>query len=268
MRRRYATSGEVTRRPSSPRARSGSCCGTSSRTSRACRTSSEEHPRHEHPAPCGYRERSPGDSAKARYRLNARSVTPGYTWWSAESLPTRIPPGRRERKASGSGLAADRSRHTGHVVGRRGACRAVYAASASRYAVMDATMPATPRSRTALTRGFTRTPAQLPTRTSRWGRALRCRIIPACATGASDRDVAARWGSTPHAVDRRRKRFASAGAELVGDGRPSHRADLLGGACGGSVGLRRCPAGSARGCRGRSRRCRRPAPGTAAARRP
>lgn len=100
-------------------------------------------------------------------------------------------------------------------------------------------MPATPRSRTALTRGFTRTPAQLPTRTSRWGRALRCRIIPACATGASDRDVAARWGSTPHAVDRRRKRFASAGAELVGDGRPSHRADLLGGACGGSVGLRR-----------------------------
>lgn len=89
MRRRYATSGEVTRRPSSPRARSGSCCGTSSRTSRACRTSSEEHPRHEHPAPCGYRERSPGDSAKARYRLNARSVTPGYTWWSAESLPTR-----------------------------------------------------------------------------------------------------------------------------------------------------------------------------------
>ncbi|MGW6966464.1 helix-turn-helix domain-containing protein, partial [Streptomyces zaomyceticus] len=32
--------------------------------------------------------------------------------------------------------------------------------------------------------------------------ALRCRIILACAEGASNKDVAARLGSTPHAVGR------------------------------------------------------------------
>ncbi len=37
--------------------------------------------------------------------------------------------------------------------------------------------------------------------------ALRCRIVLACAEGASNKDVAARLGSTPHAVDRWRARF-------------------------------------------------------------
>ncbi|MFE5913468.1 helix-turn-helix domain-containing protein [Streptomyces wedmorensis] len=37
--------------------------------------------------------------------------------------------------------------------------------------------------------------------------ALRCRIILACAEGASNKDVAARLGSTPHAVGRWRARF-------------------------------------------------------------
>lgn len=37
--------------------------------------------------------------------------------------------------------------------------------------------------------------------------ALRCRIILACAEGATNKDVAARLGSTPHAVGRWRARF-------------------------------------------------------------
>ncbi|MFF3489006.1 helix-turn-helix domain-containing protein [Streptomyces sp. NPDC002701] len=37
--------------------------------------------------------------------------------------------------------------------------------------------------------------------------ALWCRIILACASGASNKDVAAQLGSTPHAVGRWRKRF-------------------------------------------------------------
>ncbi|MCY0932377.1 helix-turn-helix domain-containing protein [Streptomyces sp. H27-H1] len=37
--------------------------------------------------------------------------------------------------------------------------------------------------------------------------ALRCRIILACAEGASNKDVAARLGSTPQAVGRWRARF-------------------------------------------------------------
>ncbi|MEV8127402.1 hypothetical protein AB0P07_25505 [Streptomyces sp. NPDC085944] len=37
--------------------------------------------------------------------------------------------------------------------------------------------------------------------------ALRCRIIPACASGASNKGVAAQLGATPHAVGRRPKRF-------------------------------------------------------------
>jgi hypothetical protein len=65
-----------------------------------------------------------------------------------------VSPGWRELKASGSDLAADRSRYAGHVGGRRGACRAVYAASAFRYAAMDAIMPATLSSGTALSWHF------------------------------------------------------------------------------------------------------------------
>jgi transposase len=37
--------------------------------------------------------------------------------------------------------------------------------------------------------------------------ALRCRIVLVCASGASNKDVAAQLGSTPHAVGRWRKRF-------------------------------------------------------------
>jgi hypothetical protein len=55
----------------------GNCCKTSSSTSRACRTSSKEQPRHEHSASCGYRGRRPGGCRKARYRRSARSVAPG-----------------------------------------------------------------------------------------------------------------------------------------------------------------------------------------------
>ena len=39
--------------------------------------------------------------------------------------------------------------------------------------------------------------------------ALRCRIILACAEGASNKEVAARFGSTQHALGRWRSRFSS-----------------------------------------------------------
>jgi transposase len=48
-------------------------------------------------------------------------------------------------------------------------------------------------------------------------RALRCRIILACATGASNKDVAARLGSTPHAVGRWWKRFVEHRIVGLGD---------------------------------------------------
>ncbi|MFB7453522.1 IS630 family transposase [Streptomyces sp. NPDC056194] len=47
--------------------------------------------------------------------------------------------------------------------------------------------------------------------------ALRCRIIPACAEGASNKDVAARLGSTPHAVGRWRARFVEHRIAGLGD---------------------------------------------------
>jgi transposase len=47
--------------------------------------------------------------------------------------------------------------------------------------------------------------------------ALRCRIILACATGASNKDVAAELGSTPHAVGRWRARFIQYGIAGLGD---------------------------------------------------
>ncbi|MGW3252276.1 IS630 family transposase [Streptomyces fungicidicus] len=47
--------------------------------------------------------------------------------------------------------------------------------------------------------------------------ALRCRIILACATGASNKDVAAQLGSTPHAVGRWRKRFVEHRIAGLGD---------------------------------------------------
>jgi transposase len=47
--------------------------------------------------------------------------------------------------------------------------------------------------------------------------ALRCRIILACAEGASNKDVAARLGSTPHAVGRWRARFAEHRIAGLGD---------------------------------------------------
>ncbi|MFI9726259.1 IS630 family transposase [Streptomyces sp. NPDC052092] len=46
---------------------------------------------------------------------------------------------------------------------------------------------------------------------------MRCRIIPACATGASSKDVAAQLGSTPHAVGRWRKRFVEHRIAGLGD---------------------------------------------------
>ncbi|RDG33466.1 IS630 family transposase [Streptomyces corynorhini] len=47
--------------------------------------------------------------------------------------------------------------------------------------------------------------------------ALRCRIILACAQGASNKDVAARLGSTPHAVGRWRARFVERRIAGLGD---------------------------------------------------
>ncbi|WP_370269155.1 helix-turn-helix domain-containing protein [Streptomyces sp. V4I8] len=47
--------------------------------------------------------------------------------------------------------------------------------------------------------------------------ALRCRIILACATGASNKDVAAQLGSTPHAVGRWRLRFVEHRIAGLGD---------------------------------------------------
>ncbi|MEE1812381.1 helix-turn-helix domain-containing protein [Streptomyces sp. BE133] len=47
--------------------------------------------------------------------------------------------------------------------------------------------------------------------------ALRCRIILACATGASNKDVAEQLGSTPHAVGRRRARFVQHRIAGLGD---------------------------------------------------
>ncbi|AJF63173.1 IS630 family transposase [Streptomyces vietnamensis] len=47
--------------------------------------------------------------------------------------------------------------------------------------------------------------------------ALRCRIILACAEGASNKDVAARLGSTPHAVGRWRARFVEHRIAGLGD---------------------------------------------------
>ncbi|MER7485165.1 IS630 family transposase [Streptomyces sp. NPDC126497] len=47
--------------------------------------------------------------------------------------------------------------------------------------------------------------------------ALRCRIILACASGASNKDVAAQVGSTPHAVGRWRKRFVEHRIAGLGD---------------------------------------------------
>ncbi|MFJ6686867.1 helix-turn-helix domain-containing protein [Streptomyces werraensis] len=46
---------------------------------------------------------------------------------------------------------------------------------------------------------------------------MRCRIILACATGASDKDVAAQLGLTPHAVGRWRKRFVEHRIAGLGD---------------------------------------------------
>jgi transposase len=47
--------------------------------------------------------------------------------------------------------------------------------------------------------------------------ALRCRIILACAAGASNKDVAAQLGSTPHAVGRWRARFVEHRIAGLGD---------------------------------------------------
>jgi transposase len=47
--------------------------------------------------------------------------------------------------------------------------------------------------------------------------ALRCRIILACATGASNKDVAVELGSTPHAVGRWRARFVEHRIAGLGD---------------------------------------------------
>lgn len=47
--------------------------------------------------------------------------------------------------------------------------------------------------------------------------ALRCRIILACATGATNKDVAAQVGSTPHAVGRWRARFIEHRIAGLGD---------------------------------------------------
>ncbi len=47
--------------------------------------------------------------------------------------------------------------------------------------------------------------------------ALRCRIILACAAGASNKDVAGQLGSTPHAVGRWRKRFVEHRIAGLGD---------------------------------------------------
>ncbi|MFB7083695.1 IS630 family transposase [Streptomyces sp. NPDC056308] len=47
--------------------------------------------------------------------------------------------------------------------------------------------------------------------------ASRCRIILACATGASNKDVAVRLGSTPHVVGRWRKRFVEHRITGLGD---------------------------------------------------
>src|SRR4051795_677496 len=47
--------------------------------------------------------------------------------------------------------------------------------------------------------------------------ALRCRIILACATGASNKDVAAQLGSTAHAVGRWRLRFVEHRIAGLGD---------------------------------------------------
>ncbi|MGW2697777.1 IS630 family transposase [Streptomyces sp. NPDC001296] len=47
--------------------------------------------------------------------------------------------------------------------------------------------------------------------------ALRCRIILACASGASNKDVAAQLGSTPHAVGRWRARFVEHRIAGLGD---------------------------------------------------
>jgi transposase len=47
--------------------------------------------------------------------------------------------------------------------------------------------------------------------------ALRCRIILACATGASNKDVAEQLGSTPHAVGRWRARFVEHRIAGLGD---------------------------------------------------
>ena len=47
--------------------------------------------------------------------------------------------------------------------------------------------------------------------------ALRCRIILACATGASNKDVAEQLGSTPHAVGRWRARFVQYRIAGLGD---------------------------------------------------
>ncbi|MFJ4696466.1 helix-turn-helix domain-containing protein [Streptomyces sp. NPDC088766] len=57
--------------------------------------------------------------------------------------------------------------------------------------------------------------------------ALRCWIILACADGASNKDVAARLDSTPHAVGRWRKRFVEHRIAGLGDMSPP-RARLLG----------------------------------------
>ena len=47
--------------------------------------------------------------------------------------------------------------------------------------------------------------------------ALRCRIILACASGATNKDVAAELGSTPHAVGRWRARFVEHRIAGLGD---------------------------------------------------
>ncbi|MFI1259077.1 helix-turn-helix domain-containing protein [Streptomyces netropsis] len=53
---------------------------------------------------------------------------------------------------------------------------------------------------------------------------MRCRIILACADGASNKGVAARLRSTPHAVGRWRARFVKYWVASLGDmprpGRP------------------------------------------------
>jgi type IV pilus biogenesis protein CpaD/CtpE len=47
--------------------------------------------------------------------------------------------------------------------------------------------------------------------------ALRCRIILACAAGATNKDVAAQVGSTPQAVGRWRARFVAHRIAGLGD---------------------------------------------------